>query len=308
MINKWFPFIAIALVILIAACSGEIKPIEQNSDQAIVGTEKITPTATAESSQKPDPFLPADPQEISFQAADGQELKGFYYPSATKQSAPLVVLMHWAGGDMSDWYEIAPWLQNRGLKNTFTTPSGFGWWIPSWFPSMASDQSYGVFIFSFRNCSPFPEGCSKFDIDGWTLDAQAALQKAATLEGVDPNRISAIGSSIGADGVVDACAWINSQQPGACRGALSLSPGNYLGISYSDMVKQLGELTEPVSAWCFADEKEISFCNDAEQMGNSLFHKIKFPRGGHGNNLLSRVVEPSAMQGILDFLDLTIGK
>ena len=46
-------------------------------------------------------------------------LKGYYYPSASDQPAPLVVLMHWVMGDMSDWYEIAPWLQNRGLENPF---------------------------------------------------------------------------------------------------------------------------------------------------------------------------------------------
>ncbi len=306
--KKAFPFIMITLVFLIAACSRDVKPVEENSNQAIVETEKIILTATTELSQESGTHLPVDPQEILFQAADSQELKGFYYPSASKQPASLVVLMHWVGGDMSDWYEIAPWLQNRGLKNPFTTPSGFGWWIPSWFPPLASDQSYGVFIFSFRNCAPFPDGCRLFDVNGWTLDAQAALQKAATLEGVDPNRISVIGSSIGADGAVDACAWINSQKPGGCRGALSLSPGDFLEISYSETVKQLGELTEPVPAWCFADEKEISFCNAAEQMGNDLFHKIEFPRGGHGNHLLSRLVKPSAMEGILDFLKITIGR
>jgi hypothetical protein len=210
--------------------------------------------------------------------------------------------MHWAGGDMGDWFEIAPWLQNRGLENPFDTPTGYYWWDPSWFPPLSDDLSYGVFIFSFRGCTPFPEGCRTMEIDGWTLDAQAALQKAATLEGIDPTRIAAIGSSIGADGAVDACAWFNTQQPGACRGALSLSPGDYLNISYTKMVKQLGELAESVPAWCFASKKEIAVCNDAEKAGNPLFKKIEFPGGDHGNMLLSRILEPSAMQGILDFL------
>ena len=67
------------------------------------------------------PPLPPEPQEITFQASDGQTLRGYYYPAAVNP-APLVVFMHWMGGDMSDWYKIAVWVHNRGLKNPFPNP------------------------------------------------------------------------------------------------------------------------------------------------------------------------------------------
>jgi hypothetical protein len=93
--------------------------------------------------------LPLDPQEITFTASDGQELTGYYYPAAVTP-APVVVFMHWNAGDKSDWYEVAPWLQNRGLDNPFENPGTEAWWDPSWFPAVPEDASYGVFIFSFR--------------------------------------------------------------------------------------------------------------------------------------------------------------
>ena len=67
------------------------------------------------------PPQPPEPQEITFQASDGQTLRGYYYPAAVNP-APLVVFMHWMGGDMSDWYKIAVWVHNRGLKNPFPNP------------------------------------------------------------------------------------------------------------------------------------------------------------------------------------------
>jgi len=301
------------LSIAFSACSRIATPAQvvpnskqEAASEKLVEAKPTTLPATPEPVNKPDPLLPADPQEISFKASDGQELMGYYYPSASDKPGPLVVLMHWVVGDMSDWYEIAPWLQNRGLINPFKSPSKFGWLNPTWFPTISPDQSFGVFIFTFRDCAPFPVGCKGFDKAGWILDAQAAMEKAAELEGVDATRIAAIGSSIGADAVVDACAWVNAQQPGACRGALSLSPCNCLKNSYYENVKKLGELPEPPAVWCFADEKEIFQCQLAGKIGNPSFKISEFPGGGHGNSLLNQNVEPSAMQGILDFLSTAL--
>jgi len=52
--------------------------------------------------------LSPEPQTVEFQAADGQVLHGFYYPTAVRP-ASLVVLMHLLPGDQHDWDEIAPW-------------------------------------------------------------------------------------------------------------------------------------------------------------------------------------------------------
>ena len=92
-------------------------------------TETVPPTVAPTeppATEEPGPVsLPPEPQNIHFQAADGQALEGIYYP-ALANPAPLVVLMHWAPGDQYDWVEIAYWLQNRGLGGQSANPEGGG--------------------------------------------------------------------------------------------------------------------------------------------------------------------------------------
>jgi len=296
----------ILLTLLLVACAPKAAPAAAESAPLAVEEKEEAPSEP-EVEPSLECTMDSTPQEVVFSASDGQELKGYYYPACALGS-PVVVLMHWVGGDMSDWYEIAAWLQNRGLDNPFPTPGGFDWWDPSWFPTVDPAVSYGVFIFSFRGCEPYETGCMTMQKEGWLLDAQAAMQKATELEGVDPTRVAAIGSSIGADGAADACLWLNEQNLGACRGSLSLSPGDFLDVSYTETVKKLGEMNSLEAeghwtwSWCYADEKEIAVCKEADTAGNPQLKFTEFPGGGHGNMLLSRGVEPSAMQGILDFL------
>ncbi|KAF0106892.1 MAG: hypothetical protein FD146_2250 [Anaerolineaceae bacterium] len=302
-------FLLIAVAAL-AACGGESTPVVTGPQDAS-GAPAGDANPPADNSSAGPAALPADPQAVTFQAADGQELHGYYYPAAVNP-APLVVLMHWVRGDMSDWYEIALWLQNRGQANPFTNPSVYLpnelWWEPSWFPPVPEGQSYGVFIFSFRGCAPYKAGCAGWTPDIWLLDAQAAMQTAVTLEGVDPPaKIVAIGSSVGADGAPDACAWLNGQTPGACQGALSLSPGSYMGIAYPVVVQQLGASQPPVAAWCVADETEFGICESAEISGNPAYRDFLIPTGQHGNMLLRPNLTPLPMQIILDFLAETVG-
>jgi hypothetical protein len=302
--------IVVVFVILISGCQGTAT-VETTAPSKVAAPPTDTPVAVFTPTPEPSPTVseqsvPA-PQEITFQAADGQELQGLYYPAAV-QPAPVIVLMHWVNGDMTDWYEIAPWLQNRGLKNPYPvctggqTPSKDTWWDPTWFPEVPQNTSYAVFIFTFRDHKPC-EGASSFHQAEWLLDAQAAVSKAAELDGVDPAKIITIGSSIGADGAADACFWINEQKPNSCMGALSLSPGGFLGIPYNQAVKKLGEEQQPKAAWCLADASEIGMCNMAKNAENPEFRAIEIANGHHGNFLLVKQAEPSTMQTILDFID-----
>ncbi len=274
-----------------------------------------TPTSTATATLPPPPTatptplpptptptpagLSPEPQLIEFKAADGQLLQGMYYPAANKP-APLVVLFHWVAGDKSDWNEVAIWLQNRGQKNPFPNPAQMPWWDPSWFPAVPTGVSYGVFAVTLRGCQPYKEGCKGLEKAGWYADAQAAMLKATELEGVDPQKIVAIGSSIGADAAPDGCARLNQLKPGSCQGALSLSPGSYLTVPYPDVVKQLCQEQPPKTVWCLADEKEVQVC---EAAGKYPSYKVWIiPGGKHGNMLLSPKLDPLPMQLILDFL------
>ena len=296
---------------------GLVTPKETAENTELVETQPLAMTTTTKAVENTEPVatqpligtptLAPNPREITFQAADGQDLKGLYYPAAVNP-APLVVLMHWVNGDKSDWYEVAPWLQNRGFDNPYPNPGNQSWWDPTWFPTVPQDISYGVFIFSFRDCLPADRGgCPKIDEDGWLLDAQAAAAKAVLLEGVDPTRIAFIGSSIGADGAIDGCAWLVQNRPGACQGALSLSPGGYLTIPYEQAVQTLGGNLPPVAAWCLADEIEIGICTTAEKVENNAFKSFEIPTGKHGNMLMRPELDPLPMELILDFLAQTIG-
>jgi hypothetical protein len=230
-------------------------------------------------------------------------LQGTYYPAATNP-APLVVLMHWAGGDQYDWVEIACWLQNRGLGGQSSNPAGAPWLDPSWFPPLPKAASYGVFTFSFRGCDG---GCQGFERDKWLLDAQAAMLKASELEGVDPQQIAALGASIGADGAADGCFFLNAQQPNSCQGALSLSPGDYLTILYEEAVRSLGAESPARPAWCLfaqGDAPSAAVCNAAQ---GEHYTRFEFPGDAHGMMLLSPTSDPNPLELLLDFLEQVLG-
>lgn len=296
--------LCMVVMLLLAACGSSLEGMEGGE----VPTATIPAGETSGGETSGVAALPVGPMEITFQAADGQELNGRYYPAAVNP-APVVVLMHWMGGDMNDWNEVAPWLQNRGLENPYPNPGDEAWWDPTWFPPMAEGRSYGVLIFSFRGCRPMDElGCMEPDADGFLLDAQAAMMQATQLEGADPDKIVAIGSSIGADGAVDGCMFLNEQNPGACQGALSLSPGGYLTIIYKEAVRMLGENDPATTALCLADESESFICEDAIGAGNTAFEAYEIPGGQHGNRLMRPDLDPLPMQLILDFLLETVGQ
>jgi hypothetical protein len=241
------------------------------------------------------PRLPADPQQIAFQAGDGQQLVGMYYPAAVNP-APAVVLMHWAPGDQNDWPEIAKWLQNRGAS-TGSGQSGTPWLDPSWFPPMLEGLSFAVFTFTFRGCEG---GCSSFEPAGWLLDAQAAVETTKGLEGVDPSWLVAIGASIGADGAIDACGE-------GCLGGLSLSPGSYLGVPYAEAVTALGEEEPAKPAWCLAaegDRESAPTCRSAE---GDHYRMIIYPSTDHGMQLIRPETDPETLGVILEFLQLAFG-
>jgi len=316
-IKLMFTCLSLCLIVMgVTSCA--TKPVQANetsrqiSPIALIAPATPTTTATNQPTQTSTPLpitaqkaLPPDPIPVTFNAVDGTELHGYYYPAAVNP-APLVVMMHWAGDDMSAWFEIAVWLQNRGMKNPFPNPGDpqqFRWWDPTWFPEVPADKSYGVFIFTFRGCSPFKTGCLSFDSAGWLEDAQAAMLAAHEFEGVDPNKIVAIGSSIGADGAVDGCLYLQNLYPGACQGALSLSPDSYLTLRYDKVITELGQADPPIAVWCLAAPFQFAPCKRAENTGNTAYASYEIPNGQHGTSLLRPDLDPLPMQLILDFLD-----
>jgi len=264
----------------------------------------IPPTPTPE--LPPESGLPANPQRVEFQAQDGTQLVGYYYPSRFAD-APVVVLAHWAGGDQRDWVEIALWLQNRRDEVTDYPQPGENniegpWLDPSWFPPMPADVSLAVFTFDFRGYGESSPG-------NWedAQDAQAAFETAATMEGVDPQRMAGVGASIGADGAPDGCLLYNQAHGEGCLGAISLSPGSYLGIPFDQAVEQLEEGPPPAEVWCLATEEDEVALSTCQSASGDLYQIYTYEGMLHGMFLLSPELEPQPMELIQQFLGKLFG-
>ncbi|NUM46927.1 MAG: hypothetical protein HUU38_19655 [Anaerolineales bacterium] len=237
---------------------------------------------------------PAAPVAVTFASADGTQLTGtFYAPMSTP--APIVVLMHQFGSDQHQWDEIARWLQ------TGTPAEG-----NTWLPAMPSGLKFAVLTFDFRGHGA-SEGNSADDA-GLLLDAQSAVAFAQTQPGVDALRVITIGTSIGADGAVDACIQLNgndiaeTQTPPTCVGALALSPGSFLGVNYTQAATTF--VNEPYFAavYCLAADGDSSAPILCDSVTGNRYKSVIYPGNAHGMSLLTSGLDPNIGDVLLEFL------
>ena len=306
----------IAGAILFSACEGspstEMNEENQQSPEevepeVVPDAEESAPEAeeSAPLAEEAVAVLPSDPQKTIFTTSDSVELNGVYYPAGSA-SAPLVILTHWAQGDQDDWVEIAYWLQNRGMGGHSTGDESTPWLDSSWFPAIEPEISYNVFTFTFRNCE---KGCKSFEREKWYIDVQAAVEYAYELDDIDKGNIIMIGASIGSDGAVDGCAYLNQIYPDACKGALSFSPGNYLTIDYAEMVKELGAISDPKPVWCLYAESDPESAVVCSNIKENNYTPYSYPSdvvfsNGHGMNLIAPNLDPDPLELTLEFLAL----
>lgn len=264
-----------------------------------------------------EPPLPADPQRIEFEAEDGTMLVGHYFPAAMNP-APAIVLMHWAGGDQRDWIEIARWLQNRGeevpplddLIGAECGPQLEGPWLePGWFPIMPDGITFAVFVFDFRDFCESEAGMS--DPSEWALDARAAFDTVAALDGVEPSMIVGVGASIGADGAADGCI-LHNLAASTCPGAFSLSPGNYLQgthypQSYAETVDTMDSAPPPLPAWCLAAEGDTISADTCRSASGEAYVMQIYAGDLHGMRLVTPELEPNPLVLLQDFLEVVFG-
>jgi hypothetical protein len=166
------------------------------------------------------------------------------------------------------------------------------------FAPLNKSESFALFAFDYRGFGESGGARKQWNPAGWLKDSIAAVQTARTLEGVDPERIVTMGASIGADGAVNACA-------DGCLGALSLSPGNYLGGSYVDSVNNLE--SEGKAVWCVAsngDSEASPVCNSTS---GTLYKKFAYKGGAHGMLLFDPGLDFQIGDVILDFLRTVLG-
>ncbi len=160
------------------------------------------------------------------------------------------------------------------------------------YPAMPEGTSFGVFIFDYRGFGD-SQLENKWYPDGWRMDALAAVKMGQTLPGIDPGMVVSIGSSIGADGAVIGCET-------GCLGAVSLSPGGYLGIGYAEGVSVLDLISAPVL--CFASEGDGESAPTCQQPVGEFYEFIIYPGSDHGDELLVPGRDPEIGQLIQEFL------
>ena len=316
-------FLFLAGSILISACGGKQpakvvdeskKTLEEEAPEAepevkedASAVEESAPetSESAPPDEEAEPALPADPQKIKFTTSDGVELDGVFYPAGSA-NAPLVLLMHWAPGDQDDWVEIAYWLQNRGMGGASAGDASTPWLDPTWFPTLDAAKTFNIFTFTLRNCVG---GCKILERENWYLDVLASVEYAYELDGVDKDNIIIIGASVGSDGAIDGCAYLNQIHPDACNGALSFSPGNYLMIGFEEMVKELGAASDPKPVWCLyaeSDPESAAVCGNITEDNYTAYPyspDVIFSNG-HGMNLIVPNQDPDPLELVLKFLAL----
>jgi len=254
------------------------------------------------------PTLPAEKQQaVNFTAEDGTVIEGIYYP-ASVSPAPLVILMHQYDSDRHQWDAVAPWLQNRGgtaaawqdhpalyqPKRQTQSP----WLDSSWFPPVPPELKVAVLTFNFRFCDG---RCKQSLRKEWVVDALAAAQYGATLPGVDPKRLILVGTSIGADGAVDGCLMYNQENGDGCLGAMSLSPGNYLLLSYQETATKL--VVGGAQVWCIAGEDDMLSATTCRSVNMPGYRQTLIKGGAHGIGMLDPKIEVNVLQSLLQFLD-----
>jgi pimeloyl-ACP methyl ester carboxylesterase len=164
---------------------------------AVFSTMAQSSTSVASLAAAPTPTL------VKIPMADGLEIWGDFYAASGGEKAPAALLLHQFNGSSFDWQEFA---------------------VP------LAEQGYNVLAIDMRG-----QGLTGGD-DNWKLaesDAIALMGWLRDQETVDPDRVSVIGASIGANLALRACA-----QDEACHAVIALSAGlGYYGVGTQDTVK-----------------------------------------------------------------------
>ena len=307
------PRLALLLVLILTACGGStpsaeappidapppsashtplptVTPLPQRTSRPTV---TIPPTSTQVPRLEAPAFVDPRPLRISFQTPDGITLRGYFYP-AYRRNSPVVVLMHQFQGSQELWHledsGFIAWLQNWPPSGGPPTPSALGM-----LPPLDPNTTYNVMTFDFRGHGE-SDGEVPQDSSQFIIDARAAYQAASTLPNVDPQRIVGIGTSIGADAVVNAC-------ESNCRGAFSVSPGNYLGSNYSQSVSLLIEQQKPARCmYAVNDGPSPATC---WSLAPGTYYKIfAYPGIKHGMAFfVPRKMESDFGVNIIEFLE-----
>lgn len=307
----------LVLILLLAACRPDAEtslPAPTAPQPGFTRTPPAAPTPlptptrratlTPKPSQTPlnitvTPFWNPAGERVRIPTEDGLELIGYYY-IAPRPHSPVVVLMHQFGSNQAQAWPITdliPWLQNAPTGGANAPTPTFS--AQGKLPLLPPDVHFNVLTFDFRGHGESPGPVVPYLTEearrGYLLDARAAYAFAATLPHADPNRIIGIGTSIGADAVVNACG-------NGCAGAFAISPGSHLGVDWATNALRVSRAGKPVRCiYAFNDGNTAATC---ASLPITAYYRIAGYEGKkHGQDfLIPRKMEAGFGQILLDFL------
>lgn len=224
-------------------------------------------------------------ERVIFTSDDGVSLVGSYYkPSiGINNSTPSVILLHMLGSDRGMWNNFAQKLSQNGYVVLSVDLRGHGESIKQ----ANSTISYQSFMpRNFKNM---------------TLDVKAAKKYLTEERDANPNQISIIGASIGANLALNYAASDQS-----IKSVILLSPGlNYRGISTLDAIMKYKNPTYIVAA-----EEDSESAKDSKILCEKITCaenlRIFEKTNDHGTDMLSNKMLGSKLQDIiLSWLDST---
>jgi pimeloyl-ACP methyl ester carboxylesterase len=226
----------------------------------------LTLTTTAHQQTTPSPRL------VQITAADGLTLAADYFPPRidSDQPYPVVLLLHMIGSDRQSWSPLIPALLESG---------------------------YAVLAVDLRGHG---ETGGEINWPAATTDVQTWLDWMHSQSDIQPNSLSVIGASIGANLALIGC----SNDPG-CVTAVALSPGlDYYGLGPRRSI--VGNLSTR-SALLIASQIDTYSADSVKELMSSATGDIGarlFAQNAHGTNLLlhENIAEP-LMELILDWLN-----